>query len=81
MMPGPTRRGQGMGWLPVPGELPVDSSSMKEATNVFRMLDLGSGGMWKSYARNVPRQYFSKLPRAAVQQARRLRQAAEDCAE
>ena len=52
-MPGPTRRGEGMGWVPVPGELPVDSSSLKEATNAFKMLDLGSGGMWKAY-RSAP---------------------------
>ena len=29
-MPGPTRRGQGMDWVPVPGELPVDSSSISK---------------------------------------------------
>jgi hypothetical protein len=51
-MPGPTRRGQGMDWVPVSGELPIDSSSIKEATNVFRMLDLGSGGLWKAYQSN-----------------------------
>ena len=39
-MPGPTRRGQGMGWVPVPGELPVDTSSIKEAIHAFKMLDL-----------------------------------------
>ena len=52
-MPGGRRTGgEGMSWVPVPGELPVDSSSIKEATKAFKMLDLGSGGMWKAYRSN-----------------------------
>ena len=53
-MPGQKGRGEGMSWVPVPGELPVDSSSIKEATNAFKMLDLGSGGMWKAYIEAPP---------------------------